>query len=140
MRGLLFVFAMLLTMPSTGRAEDAASPPAEKINPHGDKGKCEICHVASEEDLNSWFTFSSTKKKLHKDFNALCRQCHGVEFGHGIGKPTKMNLEALPMDAEGKIACAVTCHNVHVKNGDPEQARYYLRLSKDRLCLSCHKK
>lgn len=129
---------LVLLMCSLSFAEDK-SPPA-KVNPHTDTGNCDYCHVASEDDLNSWFTFPSTKRELRKDFNELCQQCHGMQFGHGVGKWSKVNLEKLPMDLAGNITCAVTCHNMHVKGSDRVQNRFHLRLPHQALCLSCHNK
>lgn len=137
MRTCCILFLALLLVPSFSFAEE--KPPA-KINPHTGKGNCQFCHVASEEELASWFTFSSTKKALTKDFNAVCQQCHGVQFGHGIGKWTKVNRENLPMDSAGNIVCAVTCHNMHVNAADSRQNRFHLRLPHQALCLSCHNK
>ena len=138
MQKFSILFMALLLIPSFSFA-DEKHPPA-KINPHTDKGNCEQCHVASEEELNSWFTFPSTKKALRKDFNAVCQQCHGVQFGHGVGKWTKINLEGLPMDSQGNIACAITCHDMHAKSDDFKQSRFHLRLPQQALCLSCHNK
>ncbi len=111
-----------------------------KPSPHGDNAQCGVCHVASVEDLNSWFTFQSTKKQLIADFNSLCRNCHGVEFGHGVGKKPALNRDPLPLALDGTIACAITCHNMHVKSDDPGQNRYHLRASPEKLCISCHNK
>jgi hypothetical protein len=44
------------------------------------------------------------------------------------------------MDIEGKITCAITCHDMHIKSDDRTQSRYHLRYEKNRLCLSCHNK
>lgn len=114
--------------------------PEGKLYPHGRQGNCQICHVESEESLNSWFTFGSSKRKLKTDYNSICRQCHGVDFGHGIGKIPEMNREDLPMDQEGRIACAITCHNMHIQADDSLQNRFHLRYSYTRLCTSCHNK
>ncbi len=127
-----------IVVTGTAHGEEAATPPT-KINPHRGEGNCQVCHVASENDLTSWFTFTSTKKMLRKDFNELCRQCHGIQFGHGVGKAPSMNKRDLPLDADGKIACAITCHNMHVKDGDPVQQKYHLRFTQYELCVSCHK-
>jgi hypothetical protein len=114
----------------------------KKPSPHGVKGSCQVCHVETEDRLNRWslFSYGIDKKKLTLDYNALCRQCHGVDFGHGVGKSTKFNKEDLPMDMEGKITCAITCHDMHIKSDDRTQSRYHLRYEKNRLCLSCHNK
>jgi hypothetical protein len=112
----------------------------QKLSPHGKTAQCGVCHVAPEDDLRSLFTFPSTKRKFVTDLNSLCRQCHGVDFGHGVEKKTDMNKDNLPMDADGKIACAITCHNMHVKSDDQIQNRYHLRTTREKLCFSCHNK
>lgn len=138
MPGFIILMALLVMTAGSGMAEEAGKASGEKVYPHVEKGHCEVCHVASEADLNSWFTFGSTKKKLRADFNALCLQCHNIALGHGVGKPPKINREQLPLDSEGKINCAITCHNMHVKSEDQKQSRYHLRTTVDRLCQSCH--
>ncbi|MSM38070.1 MAG: cytochrome C [Geobacter sp.] len=111
-----------------------------KMNPHGTKGSCQICHVESEESLNSWFTLGSSKRKLKVDFDTVCEQCHGVDFGHGVGEKPTLNRENLPLDADKEIACAITCHDMHIQSDDPQQHHYHLRYPMTRLCLSCHNK
>ena len=138
MRALLATGWVVVVLAGAAHADEAATPPS-KINPHTRKGNCQLCHVATEDDLTSWFTFTSTKKKFRKDFNELCRQCHGVQFGHGVGKAPMMNTRDLPLDGEGKIACAITCHNMHVKSADLPQQKYHLRFPQRELCASCHK-
>lgn len=136
-RTVVFIVALLLmTLPAV--AEDVSVTVNKDINPHLGKGKCGLCHVASEDALDSWFTFSSTKREMKLDLNAVCQQCHGVEFGHGVGKWTKTNRDHLPMDSQGKIACAVTCHNMHGTSSDSHQNKFHLRAPSMKLCLSCH--
>lgn len=130
------LLVLLLAIPCF--AEDDALKQVSTLNPHTLKGNCDICHSASEKDLNSWFTFSSTKRLMKKDLNMTCQQCHGVEFGHGIGKWTNLNRDNLPMDANGYIACAITCHDMHVKTTDQHQNKFHLRVPSNKLCLSCH--
>ncbi len=129
---------MVSLLAVSSAAGETGSHPA-RVNPHSGTGNCHVCHVATEADLGSRFTSPSVKKKLLADSTRLCRQCHGVAFGHGVGKTPAMNRRDLPLDADGKIACAMTCHNIHVKSDDPVQSRYHLRLTRDELCLSCHK-
>lgn len=137
---LMLALCLMLVMPVSGRGEEPMPGGAAKANPHAAQGNCEVCHVAGEADLNSWFTLSSTKKRMRKDHVSLCQDCHGVEFGHGVGKWPKMNRENLPLDAEGKIACAITCHDMHIKSSDEKQQKFHLRLGSVKLCLSCHNK
>lgn len=134
----ILIAALLVMTAGPGMAEEAGKAPTEKIYPHGEKGNCDICHVAPESDLNSWFTFGSTKKRLRSDFNGLCLQCHTVDMGHGVGKRPQMNRERLPLDSDGKITCAITCHDMHIKSEDQKQNHYHLRTTPDRLCHSCH--
>jgi hypothetical protein len=131
--GLLYVL-----IATSARSESVAADD-QKINPHNGDGHCEVCHALTQDDLQSWFTFTSTKRKLVKDFNEVCRQCHGVKFGHGVGKVPKMNREGLPLDSTGLIACAITCHNMHITSEDSVQNEKHLRLPLEKLCLSCHK-
>lgn len=110
-------------------------------SPHKADGDCSICHVASKEDLTSWFTFSSTKKKLITDPVTLCTKCHGSGFGHGTGKKPDINKTSLPLNNDGTITCAVTCHNMHITEfKDKAQEQYYLRYDNVKLCTSCHDK
>jgi hypothetical protein len=121
-------------------SEKVGELPLKATSPHGVDGQCHTCHVESEDSLNSWFTFTSTKKKLILNYNAVCQQCHGLDFGHGVGKKPALNREGLPLDETGKIACAVTCHDIHIRSDDLSQNRYHLRLKGGALCLSCHNK
>ncbi|SNB45275.1 cytochrome C [Geobacter sp. DSM 9736] len=133
---LLMFVTLMISMPVTGEE----TPPGSQVTtyPHNDSAKCDLCHEATEEDLKSWFTFSSTKKKMRLDYNEVCWQCHDIDFGHGVGKSPKKNRENLPLDAEGKITCAITCHNMHIKTSEQHQNKFHLRFSHMKLCLSCH--
>jgi hypothetical protein len=135
-------FFLLLLIAGLSVASDGSSEEQnpKKASPHGVSGACHFCHVESEDTLNGWFVLPSTKKKLTLDYVAVCRQCHGVDFGHGVGRVPKLNREELPLDNNGKIACAITCHDMHVKSTDSIQSRYFLRLKGGGLCLSCHNK
>lgn len=140
---LLIVVVMLALTNTACATELPAVELAEKRpSPHGVEGSCQVCHVESEDRLNRWslFSFGVDKKKLSLDFNDVCRQCHGMAFGHGVGKTPRLNRGELPLDKDGKIACAVTCHNMHIQTDDHTQNRYHLRLKNPDLCLSCHDK
>jgi len=139
---VLLIFGMLSLISNISIASDADvdGQKAKRPSPHKVNGKCQECHVESEDTLNSWFTFGSTKRKLKLDFNATCIQCHGLDFGHGVGKTPKLNREGLPLDKDGKIVCAITCHNMHIESDDLLQDRYHLRVKGGGLCLSCHNK
>lgn len=138
MSGFITIVALLVMTAGPGMAEETGNSPAGNIYPHDDKGNCDICHLAPESDLRSWFTFGSTKRKLHGDYNALCLKCHNIALGHGVGKRPKTNRERLPLDGDGKIACAITCHNMHIKSDDQKQAKFHLRTPVNSLCRSCH--
>lgn len=123
-----------LALPVPGGTAKVSGP-----NPHKADAACGLCHAASEDVLNSWFSLGSTKRRLTNDPTALCQKCHGLGFGHGVGKHPKLNREDLPLTEAGTIACALTCHNMHLKNpADAQQKRYMLRLPISRLCASCH--
>jgi hypothetical protein len=139
---LALIMIISISHQSIASGESGAEQEIKKPSPHGVKGSCQICHVEIEERLNRWslFSFGIDKKKLTMDYNALCRQCHGIAFGHGVGKISKLNREDLPMDMDGKIACAITCHDMHINSDDRTQNHYHLRYEKNKLCLSCHNK
>lgn len=136
MKPLVLAMGIAVVLAAGLARADEGGENIRKTSPHTVSGNCEVCHVMTEDDLRSFFTFPSNKKKLRKDFNETCRQCHGVQFGHGVGKIPKMNRDTLPLDAEGKIACAITCHEMH---GNGDRSGKHLRLPIDKLCLSCHK-
>jgi hypothetical protein len=116
---------------------------------HSDNGDCSVCHVAPESKLRGWFVSASTKKEMKDDLNTTCRKCHPIKpthagdffatgAGHATGKTTSFNRDKLPMAPDGTIACAITCHNMHVTSDDPVQQSKHLRLSPNVLCRSCH--
>ena len=112
----------------------------EKTNPHSEE-KCQVCHTAPNEVLtkeNAAEAESVQKRQMRTDLVDLCVQCHKgrVESEHVVGVPTNLNREILPLDHEGKITCATTCHDVHTK--DPGLVRGLVRHPVDTLCLSCH--
>lgn len=140
MKRIITVSFMALALSGVVYGDEGISSSQTKISPHGEDADCVVCHVASGVDLRSWFTLPSTKRKFKTDYNTLCRQCHGVDFGHGVGEKPALNRKGLPLDAKGTIACAITCHNMHIKSEDPTQNRYHLRTSRENLCFSCHDK
>ncbi|GAM10656.1 hypothetical protein OR1_02945 [Geobacter sp. OR-1] len=137
-----FVILMLTSVASAASNDSRVENATKRVSPHGVEGSCHVCHAETEERLNRWslFSFGIYKKKLILDYNEVCRQCHGVDFGHGVGKTPRLNREMLTLDSEGTIACAITCHDMHIKSNDYIQNRYHLRFEKNRLCLSCHNK
>lgn len=145
-RSLNYVFICLIQFIFTLTPFESVASDSTVVNkikrpsPHGVKKSCQVCHVETEDTLNGWFTSGARKRSMLLDYNALCQQCHGIDFGHGVNRVPKMNREELPMGKEGKIACAITCHNMHIKADDYAQNRYHLRLKVPDLCLSCHDK
>lgn len=138
---LMLAGAVMLSPVSSCADTESAAQNLHGKNPHTDNGDCSLCHVAPEDKLRGWFVFPATKQQLVTDPNTVCRKCHGVSFGHGIGKKPLMNRYGLPLDAAGTINCALTCHEMHVKGTeDINQQRYHLRLPHSKLCVSCHDK
>lgn len=119
-------------------AADKAAREKYGPSPHKSEGDCTVCHVYPPEKLKSWFVLASTKRKLKADPVELCVRCHGSGFGHAIGKKTLVNHSALPLDSHGRITCATTCHDMHVRTDDQKQNFYHLRMPFDSLCISCH--
>lgn len=112
----------------------------EKTNPHKDEN-CLVCHTASKELLmkgNPAESEAVQRRLMRTDLIDLCSRCHkaSVESEHTVGIPTKLNRENLPLDPQGNITCATTCHDVHTKA--PGLDKRMLRHSFDTLCLSCH--
>lgn len=112
----------------------------ERTNPHGDQ-KCAVCHKAPMELLTKEGPAEneiSRRRMMRTDLIDLCSRCHkaSVESEHAVGIPTKLNRKNLPLDPQGNITCATTCHDVHTK--DPGLEKRMLRNSFDTLCLSCH--
>lgn len=114
----------------------------ESTDPHREK-KCQVCHIASNEVLAKENALESEiirRKQMRTDLIDLCVQCHrdrsseGAE--HVVGVRTKLNRENLPLDHEGKISCATTCHDMHIK--DPGLMGSLMRHPVNTLCLSCH--
>lgn len=138
---ILFLGALTLFTTSSNAGSDPGPQDLHGKNPHGDSGDCSLCHVAPVEKLRGWFVFPATKRQLVADPTTLCQKCHGVSFGHGVGKKTHMNRSGLPLGANGTINCALTCHDMHISGVDDEtQQRFHLRLPQSILCVSCHDK
>ena len=110
------------------------------VSPHSDSGDCTLCHAFPAEKLRSWFALGSTKRKLKDGPVEVCKKCHGLDFGHGIGRCTAVNHAKLPLADDGTITCATTCHSMHIRTEDPKQTFLHLRLPFDSLCISCHDK
>ncbi len=98
-------------------------------NFHLSKDNCNNCHL----DLNN-------PKALKDGPNRVCESCHpDVHPSHKVGVKTRLNRENLPLDEEGKITCAYTCHNVHPK-GNKDFEKRLLRMDINKICFSCHNK
>ena len=116
-------------------------------NPHL-KRKCRACHSVPDELLASVGKgegegdYSGEARALKSDLNGICTGCHEPGKGdHAVGNVPGINKRHLPLDREGRITCAITCHDVHTKNSDdPVVMKGLLRLHPTDLCLSCHDK
>lgn len=110
------------------------------------KVECKACHKAPDELLvkvekgEGDATDLNEAKALKSDLNGICTGCHEPGKGdHAIGEVPKINKRHLPLDSDGRITCAVTCHNVHIKNiNNPLVKKRLLRLPQKDLCFSCH--
>lgn len=132
------VLGLFLLAASVG-AEDLKAQTQNIPNPHNDNGDCALCHVAPVEKLRGWFVLGSTKRQLVADPVHLCLKCHKAAFGHGIGKKPAMNRAGLPLNDDGTITCAITCHDMHITGGEDQmQMRFHMRLPVNKLCASCH--
>lgn len=96
---------------------------------HLSNDNCDNCHI----DIKNY--------KLLKDGpNKVCENCHpNVHPSHKIGMKVRINRENLPLDEEGNITCAYTCHNVHPKNNKDFEKKL-LRMEVNKICFSCHNK
>lgn len=87
---VLTMVLFLGTLMFSPAASDAGYDPGPQSllgkSPHGDSGDCSLCHVAPVEKLQGWFVFPATKRQLVTDPTTVCQKCHGVSFGHGVGK------------------------------------------------------
>ncbi|GAB4442657.1 MAG: cytochrome c3 family protein [bacterium] len=122
---VLIVSLFLLTLVIS----TAASSFAKDSYPHFSKDACNVCHV------------SHNGKVLLKDPITLCKDCHPTahDKDHKVGIKTKLNRANLPLDSNGNIVCAYTCHDMHPKKGSDFENNL-LRTDPDTLCLSCHEK
>lgn len=138
---ILFVGTLTFSAASSNAVSDSGLQDLHGKNPHGDNADCSLCHVAPVDKLRGWFVFPSTKRQLVTDPTNLCVKCHGVSFGHGVGKKPLMNRSDLPLGTDGTINCALTCHDIHFSGVDVDnQQRFHLRLPQSKLCVSCHDK
>ncbi|MBI1921777.1 MAG: cytochrome C [Geobacter sp.] len=136
-----FVHASLIVLMAASMVLAADSPNPPTTIQHMDAESCTTCHLLPEADLRSWWTFPWNKRKLKGEGPAgVCAECHEQSsFGHGIGKRPELNRADLPLDNDGRITCATTCHEFHQKDGEVF-SQYHLRLSVNELCFSCHEK
>ena len=90
---------------------------------------CNVCHKPHQ---------MGGKILLNKPLEELCSSCHQTRIGageHKVGIKPSTPVEALPLDADGKITC-ITCH-------DPHGTKGFANLLRERtftdLCKKCHK-
>jgi len=138
---ILFVVTFSFSTSISNAGSELVPKDLQGKNPHGDSGECSLCHVSPVDKLRGWFVLPSTKRQLVADPTTICQKCHGLSFGHGVGKKPHMNRSGLPLSADGTINCALTCHDMHIKVVDSDnQQRFHLRLPHTTLCVSCHDK
>lgn len=132
----LFLFLVTPATAGSGTGRDV------ETNPHDGSG-CPFCHNApvtllTKEDPTA--EERAERRAMKGDLTTICAECHerSAEKGHPVGMPPKLNRLDLPLDDDGTINCATTCHHVHTEDADLK--RYMLRYSFDTLCLSCHDK
>ena len=115
-------------------------------NPHISENDCANCHsaeptlllTARKGQVSSANKLYSPARLMKYDLNRLCIRCHkGGEGDHAVSLKPEINRHSLPLDKEGRINCATTCHDVHPGHKD---SRGYLRQPARELCLSCHDK
>lgn len=98
-------------------------------NFHLSSNSCYECH----EDINK-------PKLLIGGPDMVCKRCHpSMLINHKVGVITRLNRENLPLDEEGRITCAYTCHNVHPE-GNSDFEKKLLRMEVNKICFSCHDK
>lgn len=112
----------------------------KNFNPHKG-GNCNVCHKAAVETLESSGQSERevlSRRSMQTDLVRLCDDCHEASKWphHLTGIKPKNNKSNLPLDSNGFITCATTCHNIHTT--DPELSKGKLLDSFDNLCLSCH--
>ena len=115
-------------------------------NPHLRENACANCHsaetalllMARSGEISQRNELSSRARLMKQDLNKLCTRCHKQgKSDHAIGLKPEINRYSLPLDKEGKINCATTCHNIH---SNSKGKKGYLRQPARKLCLSCHDK
>lgn len=112
------------------------TPAPQKETPERAHSKmaCGTCHESHDGEIKMG-------SLLVRDPDSLCLKCHKPGKGdHAVGEVPKINRQNLPLGPDGKITCALTCHNVHTNSDDPVVIRGLLRLHPNELCLSCHDK
>lgn len=121
---LFFSFSLLVLLLSVVFSESV-----RESYPHFSKDGCKACHL------------THNAKSLIKDPVTLCKECHPTAHAkdHRVGIKTKINKANLPLDGDGNIVCAYTCHNMHPEKGSAFENNL-LRTDPDTLCLSCHEK
>ncbi|MBA3015402.1 MAG: cytochrome c3 family protein [Proteobacteria bacterium] len=85
--------------------------------------KCVSCHELRGADEN-----------IRETVNSLCLGCHAANItDHKLDIVSNTAPESLPLDSQKRIIC-ITCHEPHGKN----TVGKFLRMEREKLCLSCH--
>lgn len=121
---LLAIFAQAcMFFPSSGGKK-------EILNPHGRAESCNVCHSPDDDGGYS-------AGNLLFDLNSTCTNCHKKgRADHAVGLVPPINSYDLPLDEDGRINCAITCHNMHPGEDMPFSG--FVREVDGELCLSCH--
>ena len=130
----------MVTILIMGGCKTPAQLKGEVERPHS-KMECSTCHKPHDDLLTKVEKGEGEGegRLLKLDLNGICLGCHEPGKGaHAIAEVPKINKHNLPLGPDGRITCAVTCHNVHTNSDDPAVINGLLRLHPNELCLSCH--
>ncbi|MDT8318795.1 MAG: hypothetical protein RQ824_12535 [bacterium] len=152
-KGMTCKYALFFKLPSLSMAAflilGGCSLPAmlkKKVERPHLKLQCNACHKAPDELLLRVKKGAGKggdqgeARAMKSDLNGLCLDCHRAgNNDHSIAKVPKINNSNLPLDSDGRITCATTCHDVHTKNSvNTAVIKGLLRIPPEDLCFSCH--
>jgi hypothetical protein len=126
-RYLVVIIVVILSVWQISLASQSVTEEVNSLKGH----KCIDCHTLNNQ--------GQIIKLPSSSLNSVCIKCHNIS-GHKSGAKPILNKGNLPLDADGTINCATTCHNIHATTSDIAHNRYFLRLPPEKLCFSCHDK
>ncbi len=120
-------FILICILVTQGCAESARAKGLPEYKMPEIKKDCTACHTSHDVKKGT--------PALKKPVSELCIECHPDRKApneHKVDVVPKMKPEGLPL-ADGRMTC-VTCH-------DPHDNKYgsLLRMTENKLCLTCHK-